>query len=145
MLLGRLRRYGNVFWWCCQRPRSVADVSAEIREVQLSLTIDNVLDTSPSCPRRCWDVPIAYDDMETKLYRMHWDYNTSKRKRSYNLPWVLQTETKNVSTRKQSIGICDIFKAAVITSSSTSVLSVHSPGLEKIVGRIPLLARLYIY
>ena len=56
---------GTFFWWCRRRPHSIADVPVEIRKVQLSSTFDNVPDASPSCPRRCWDVPVVYDDAGT--------------------------------------------------------------------------------
>ena len=36
-------------------------------KVEISSTFENVSDASPSYPRRCWDVPVAYDDMETRL------------------------------------------------------------------------------
>ena len=29
--------------------------------------VADVPDASPSCPRRCWDVPVTYYDMETRL------------------------------------------------------------------------------
>ena len=48
----------------------VANVPVEMGKVGISSTFENVLGTSPSCPRRCWDVPVAYDDMETRLRTM---------------------------------------------------------------------------
>ena len=36
-------------------------------KVEISSTFENVPDASPSYPRRCWDVPVAYDDMGTRL------------------------------------------------------------------------------
>ena len=45
----------------------VADVPVEMGKVEISPSFENIPDASPSCPRRCWDVPVAYDDMETTL------------------------------------------------------------------------------
>ena len=95
MLLGRLRWYGNAFWWCRRRPHSIANVPVETRKVQLSSTqfnsvqlsstFENVPDALLSCPRRCWDVPVAYNDMDTRLkiycmlciYLLHMFYGIS--------------------------------------------------------------------
>ena len=62
---------GTFFWWCHRRPHSIADVPVEMQKVEISSTFENVPDASPSCPRRCWDVSVAFDDMETWL-KWHW-------------------------------------------------------------------------
>ena len=45
----------------------VADVPFEMGKVEISSTFDNVPDASMSYPRRYWDVPVTYYDMETRL------------------------------------------------------------------------------
>ena len=60
----------------------VTDVPVEIWKIQPSSTFGNVLDASPSCLRRCWDVPVAYDDMETRL---KFQYPSTRRVRTPNI------------------------------------------------------------
>ena len=58
---------GKFFWWCSRHSRSIADVPIEIGKAVISSTLENVPDALPSCPRPCWDVPVACDDIEPGL------------------------------------------------------------------------------
>ena len=48
-------------------PRSISDVPVERGKVEISSAFENVPDASASCPRRCWDVPVTYDDMQARF------------------------------------------------------------------------------
>ena len=46
--------------------RNIVDVTVEMGKLEINLTFENVPDESSSYPCRCWDVPVAYEGMETR-------------------------------------------------------------------------------